>query len=106
MGTMATGGGFNKLEESMSVLGVPVMSRRVFVNTERIIGKWWWKLLEESMHAACKAERELAIQEKRYHHGVPAIYISYIDAGWSKWTHKHHCGVGVIFGLKAKTVCT
>ena len=32
-GQMATGGGFNKLEESMSVLGVPVMSRKVFVNT-------------------------------------------------------------------------
>ena len=33
-GQLATGGGFNKLEESISVLGVPVMSRRVFVNTK------------------------------------------------------------------------
>jgi len=104
-GQMATGGGFNKLEESMSVLGVPVMSRRVFVNTERIIGNWWWTLLEESIQAAGRAERELAIQENRYHDGVPAITVI-VDAGWSKRTHKHSynalCGVGVIFGLRTK----
>ena len=64
----------------MSVLGVPVMSRRVFVNTERSIGKWWWKLLEESMQAAGKAEREFAIQENRYHDGVPAISVI-VDGG-------------------------
>ena len=40
-GQMATGGGFNKLEESMSVLGLPVMSKKLFVNTEKLIGKWW-----------------------------------------------------------------
>ena len=28
----------------------------IFVNTEQTIGKWWWKLLEELMQAAGKAE--------------------------------------------------
>ena len=38
-GQMATGGGYNKLEEAMSILGVPVMSKKLFVNTEKLIGK-------------------------------------------------------------------
>ena len=100
-GQMATGGGFNKLEESMSTLGLPVMSKKLFVNTEKIIGKWWWNLLEESIQTAGKAERELAIRQGSFHHGVPAITVI-IDAGWSKRTHKHTynalSGVGVIFG--------
>ena len=46
----------------MSILGVPVMSKKLFISTEKLIGKWWWNLLEESMRAAGKMERELAIQ--------------------------------------------
>jgi len=49
---MATGGGFNLLEESMSVLGIPVMTKKAFVHTEHIIGKWWWDQLEDSMKQA------------------------------------------------------
>ena len=56
-GQMATGGGYNKLEESLSVLGLPVMSKRLFIKTEKLIGKWWWNLLEESMQAAGKQTR-------------------------------------------------
>ena len=100
-GQMATGGGFNKLEESMSILGLPVMSKKLFVNTEKLIGKWWWNLLGESIQAAGKAERELAIHQGSFHHGVLAITVI-VDAGWSKRTHKHTynalSGVGVIFG--------
>ena len=100
-GQMATGGGYNKLEEPMSILGVPVMSKKLFISTEKLIGKWWWNLLEESMRAAGKMERELAIQRGSFHQGVPAITVL-VDAGWSKRTHKHTynalSGVGVIFG--------
>ena len=39
-GQMATGGGHNKLEESMSILGLPVISKKLFINTEKLIGKW------------------------------------------------------------------
>ena len=38
-GQMATGGGHSHLEESMSVLGVRVMSKASFINTERDIGQ-------------------------------------------------------------------
>jgi len=45
------------------------------------------------VQAANKAECELAIQEKRYHHGVPAISVIF-DTGWSKWTPKHSYNMG------------
>jgi len=56
-GQMAVGGGFNSLEESMSVLCVPVMTNSSFVHTEQVIGKWWWTILQESMIAAGKEEK-------------------------------------------------
>ena len=42
-GQMTVGGGFNLLQESMSILGVPVMTKQPFIDTERAIGKWWWR---------------------------------------------------------------
>ena len=106
-GQMTVGGGFNSLQESISVMGVPVMTKRSFVETERVIGKWWWAALEESMLAAGKKEKQLAIENKQYHQGIPAITVI-VDGGWCKRTHKHgyntlYC-VGVIFSKETKTV--
>ena len=42
MGVVTVGGGFNSLQESMSVMGVSVMMKQSFVETERVVGKWWW----------------------------------------------------------------
>ena len=39
-GQMSVGGGFNSLEESLSVFNIPVMTQRSFVHTEQMIGKW------------------------------------------------------------------
>ena len=100
-GQMVTGGGFNPLQESMSILGVPVMSKQSFMQTESQIGKWWWKASQESMKAAGKQEKQHAIEKGSYHQGIPAITVI-VDGGWSKRTHKHSynalSGVGVIFG--------
>ena len=60
-GQMATGGGFNHLEESMGILGVPEMSKQSFIKTEQTIGKWWWDLFNDSMLTAGKKEQELAV---------------------------------------------
>jgi len=38
-GQMSTGGGHSTLEESMAVLGVPVLTKRAFMAAERRIGK-------------------------------------------------------------------
>jgi len=98
---MATSGGFNLLKESMSVLRIPVMTKKAFVHTEYIIGKWWWDQLEDSMKQLGIEEHEHAIQQGHYHQGVPAITVV-ADAGWSKRTHKHTynalSAVSVIFG--------
>ena len=58
-GQMTVGGGFNLLQESLSVLGIPTMTKQFFIiDTERAIGKWWWTALEQSMLAAGKEEKQ------------------------------------------------
>ena len=100
-GQMATGGGYSKLNETMTTLGVPCMSQKSFINTERQIGEWWRDKLHESMIEAGCEERKLAIERKDFHEGVPATTVI-VDAGWSKRSHRHSynakSGVGVIIG--------
>lgn len=100
-GQMATGGGHSHLEETLSVLGVPVMSKATFISTERDIGQWWSEKLRESMVEAGKEEKRLAEERGSYHEGVPAITVI-LDGGWSKRSHKHsynaNSGVAIIVG--------
>ena len=70
---MATGGGHSQLQETMSILGVPVMAKSAFIHSERGIGEWWRKELEASMAEAGREEKQLAIARGEYHDGVPAI---------------------------------
>ena len=53
-GQMATGGGHSRLQETMSTLGIPVMSPKNFINTEWGIGEWWQKQLQAEMEEAGK----------------------------------------------------
>ena len=87
---MSTGGGHNHIQNTMSLLGVPVMSKTSFILTEREIGELWEREMEKAMLEACKEEKELAEQRGDYHHGVPAITVI-VDGGWSKCSHKHSC---------------
>ncbi len=54
---MTTGGGHSQLEESLGVMGVPVMTKRTFINTERGIGEQWRTNLTESMAEALPGRR-------------------------------------------------
>ena len=100
-GQMSTGGGHATLQETMSVLGLPTMTKKSFMATERRIGEWWWNHLQESMKSAGEMEKTIAISQNRYHQGVPAITVI-VDGGWSKRSHKHSynakSGVGIIIG--------
>ncbi len=100
-GQMVTGSGHSHLEEAMSVLGVPVMSKATFIQTERSIGDWWKEKLMESMLEAGREEKKLAEQAGSYHEGVPAITVI-VDGGWSKRSRKHsynaNSGVAIIVG--------
>lgn len=52
---MATGGGGHApLAETMSVFGIPVMSKKSFMATEKEIAGNWWDFLEESMKEAAE----------------------------------------------------
>ena len=102
---MSTGGGHSRLEETLSVLGVPVMTKSRFISTERGIGEQWRKILEESMAEAGRQEKQLAIERGDFHEDVPAITVI-VDGGWSKRSHKHYynakSGVGIIIGKETK----
>ena len=103
--TLTTGGGFYTLKGSLSVLNAPVMTKCSFMHTEQIIGKWRWSIPEDSMKAAGREERLIAINKQQHHHSILAITVT-VDAGWSKRTHKHSYNalscVGVIFGKETK----
>ena len=57
------------------------------------------------MAEAGQREKEQAISNNQYHHGVPSTSVV-ADGGWSKRSHKHSYNakseVGVIFGLATK----
>ena len=104
-GQMATGGGHSQLEEAMSILGVPVMSKKSFTRSEKGIGEWWRGELQEAMTAAGREEKRLAEESGSYHEGIPAITVV-VDGGWSKRSHRHSynakSGVGIIIGQKTR----
>ena len=106
-GQMPTGGGHSQLEETMSVIGVQVMTNASFVQTERDIGELWKRELQESMVKAGREEKRLAEMRKEYYDGVPAITVI-VDGGWSKRSHKHSynakSGVAIIIGAETRKI--
>ena len=108
-GQMSTGGGHTQLEESMSVVGIPVMTKASFVHTERDIGELWMRELQELMRQAGREERRIAIEKNSFHEDVPAITVI-VDGGWSKRAHKHSynakSGVGIILARRQERCYT
>ena len=102
LGQIATGGGAARLQQVMASVGVPSMSKP---STERYIAEHLQAQLAESMIAAGKEERRLAIENDEHFQGVPAITVI-ADRGWSKRSHKHSynakSGVAVIIGSRTK----
>ena len=45
------------LAETMSVLGVPVMSKKYFIAMEKEIAGKWWASLEKQMREASEEEK-------------------------------------------------
>ena len=56
-GQMSSGSGHNHLQDTMSVLGVPVMSKVAFIQTERGIGQVWEREMKKAMLEAQKEEK-------------------------------------------------
>ena len=106
-GQMTIGGGYTHLKDTMSVLGIPAISKTSFIRTERDIGDLWEREMEKAMLDAGKEEKRLAEERGDLHHGVPAITVI-VDGGWSKRSHKHSynakSGVGIIIGEKTSKI--
>ena len=102
---IATGGGASQLEEQLSCVTVPALSKKSFMHLERSLGTLFEATVSQQLLSAGKQERQLAVLNGCYHNGVPAITVV-VDAGWSKRSHKHSynakSGVGVIFGAATK----
>ena len=83
-----TGGGYSQLEESMSVLGVPLMTKASFIITERDIGEWWRTELVETMKAAEKRNNWLSrgVNTMRVYHQLQLLWM---DDGVSAHTNIH-----------------
>ncbi len=85
----------------MSIMGVPVMTKSTFIETEKAIGEVWKKELLQSMAEVGSEEKRLAIARGEFHEEIPAITVI-VDGGWSKRSHKHsynaNSGVGIILG--------
>lgn len=100
-GQMCTGGGYTPLQQTMAILGVPVMAKKNYAPIEIDIGEWWRAQFIESCLEAGKEEKRLAEERGDYHEGIPAITVM-VDGGWSKCTHKHtynaKSGVAIIIG--------
>ncbi len=80
-GQMSIGGGHSNLEESMSVFGVPVMTKKSFMASEKRIGTWWMDILQQVMDTAGKEEREIATRNGSFNEGVPAITVFGMEDG-------------------------
>ena len=63
-GQMTTGQGHSQLEESMSTMGVPVMTKATFITTDKDKGACWKAELQESVAEAGREERQLAEERK------------------------------------------
>ena len=87
-GQMATGTGHSQLQESLSAMGIPVMTKASFISTESDIDECWKRMLLSSMAEAGCEEKRIAEEKGSFHEGVPAITVI-MDGGWSKRSHKH-----------------
>ena len=61
---MSTGGRCSRLEESTSIMGVPPLSKPMFIDIERCIGLAFEDYLTELMLKAGQEEKQLVIEMK------------------------------------------
>ncbi len=62
----------------MRIMGVPVMTKNSFIDTERAIGEMWKQELLQSMAEAGREERQLVIQRGEYHEG----FLNHCGSRW------------------------
>ena len=71
-GQMATGGGQSGLNELLSSVNVPCMTKKTFCKIEEQIGRSWEKILSEEIINAGVKERDLAIEKNDRFQRLPS----------------------------------
>ncbi len=94
MGQMSTGGGHDRLNETLAIMDVPGMSKKMYLNPENKIGDAWADSLAKEVQQAGMEEKQLAVENNEI---IPAIRVT-VDGGWPsksstscKSTLSHSC---------------
>ncbi|CAG2204863.1 unnamed protein product [Mytilus edulis] len=74
-GSLTSGNGLAQLNELMSTLDSPSMTQKTFSTIENEINHWWENMLEEDLKCAIEEEKRIAIENNRFHEGVPSISV-------------------------------
>lgn len=104
-GIIATGIGFQQFEELCSSMNVPTFNPKYYSKLQNKVYDKWEQTATESMEAAAKKERELAIAEGRLKNGFPVIDV-FVDGSWCARSYgtnyKASSGTAAIIGRKTK----
>ncbi|KAL1436901.1 hypothetical protein MTO96_049291 [Rhipicephalus appendiculatus] len=106
-GFMSIGSGHSHLEEAMSVMEIPTMSKGSFLRREESIGKVWKVALLKEMTEAGVEEKMLAEAAGDFCEDGSTPWITVVvDGGWSHRSHGHrysaNSGVAVIIGKRTQ----
>ena len=89
-GTLSSGSTFTKTEELLSILNIPMISKRLFIKIEQNLEEIWQEFLNKEIKEAGENEKQRAIEKGNIDaDGVPWITV-YVDGGWSKRTYGHN----------------
>ena len=106
-GQLAVGGGQKSLNELLSTIGVPCMTKGTFQRIANQIGQSWEIILDEEILKAGAEEKQLALQRNDTFQGIPSITVV-VDGGWAKRAHKHSynakSGMALIIGQETQKI--
>ncbi|KAK5639486.1 hypothetical protein RI129_011978 [Pyrocoelia pectoralis] len=87
-GGSAIGLGYSQSEELLSVLNVPVMTKKTYKKLEMGLHDKWQQLLAKDMQESAEEEKKLAIEAGNVEDSFPYITVV-VDGGWAKRSYGH-----------------
>lgn len=87
-GITGIGAGFSNLEEFLSAMDIPCMSKNTYAKQHQIVSDAWEKCASNEMKQAIDTEKELAMQRGDVDaKGVPLLTVI-VDGTWAKRSYK------------------
>lgn len=87
-GTIGIGAGYSSLEEFLSALNIPCMSKNTYATEHRIISNAWEQCASTEMKRAIEKEKEMAVERGDIDaEGIPLLTVI-VDGTWSKRSYK------------------